>query len=78
MFDSYFEMLWKRIEEAGKLKSEAIKKAVYQIMNTDNIMEIICILDSFDKDELISITGGLALKMKEMKKNMERFEDDGK
>lgn len=78
MFDSYFEMLGKRIEEAGKLKSEAIKKAVYQIMNTDNIMEIICILDSFDKDELISITGGLALKMKEMKKNMERFEDDGK
>ena len=78
MFDSYFEMLGKRIEEAGKLKSEAIKKAVYQIMNTDNIMEIICILDSFDKDEVISITGGLALKMKEMKKNMERFEDDGK
>lgn len=78
MFDSYFEMLRKRIEEAGKLKSEAIKKAVYQIMNTDNIMEIICILDSFDKDEVISITGGLALKMKEMKKDMERFEDDGK
>ncbi|MBR4590762.1 MAG: hypothetical protein IKO36_08925 [Bacteroidaceae bacterium] len=78
MFDSYFEMLGKRIEEAGKLKSEAIKKAVYQIMNTDNIMEIICILDSFDKDEVISITGGLALKMKEMKKDMERFEDDGK
>lgn len=78
MFDSYFKMLGKRIEEAGKLKSEAIKKAVYQIMNTDNIMEIICILDSFDKDEVISITGGLALKMKEMKKDMERFEDDGK
>ena len=78
MFDSYFEMLRKRIEEAGKLKAEAIKKAVYQIMNTDNIMEIICILDSFDKDEVISITGGLALKMKEMKKKMERFEDDGK
>lgn len=78
MFDSYFEMLGKRIEEAGKLKSEAIKKAVYQIMNADNIMEIIGILDSFDKDEVISITGGLALKMKEMKKDMERFEDDGK
>lgn len=78
MFDSYFEMLGKRIEEAGKLRSEAIKKAVYQIMNTDNIMEIIGILDNFDKDEVISITGGLALKMKEMKKDMERFEDDGK
>lgn len=78
MFDSYFKALGKRIEEAGKLKSEAIKKAVYQIMNTDNIMEMIGILDSFDKDEIISITCGLALKMKEMKKTMERLEDDGK
>ena len=78
MFDSYFEMLGKRIEEAGKLKKEVIKKAVYQIIETDNVIEMIGILDSFDKDEVISITCGLALKMKEMKKDMARFEDDGK
>ena len=78
MFDSYFEMLGKRIEKAGKLKKEVIKKAVYQIIETDNVIEMIGILDSFDKDEVISITCGLALKMKEMKKDMERFEDDGK
>lgn len=78
MFDSYFEVLANRIEENGKQKAEIVKKATERLINADGFMEMFGLLDNFDKDELISIVCILANKIKDMKKDMERLEDDGK
>lgn len=78
LFDSYFEVLGKRIEKAGRVKAKTIQKVTDQLIKTDDTISMIGLLDSFDKDEIISIAVILTNKMKEMKRDMERLEDDGK